>query len=318
MIDIFSGNSHLVKIAKQSIIDDFLQHNNSLALEELFFDKESPVMTDELLTIVSTNSLFHAHKLVIFNRLSQILDIKSSQDAKDYQTVLNSVIDSVHLVIIEPDLDQRSAWANFFKKQTNYKHFRAYIGVKLQQWLCDQAQTYGSNISQSVANYLIQRTGEDIIALDSELRKLSAYNQISTELIDELVVDTSSSQIFGLIDALFAQQYNKAFDLYQQQVSQNNQPLQILGSIIWQIQVIAIVKADSNSLDKISKIYGIHKFPLQKSKALASHIDWQYLNHLVDLCREADHRIKCDFIKPEQALLHLITKICNPKTMKTE
>lgn len=283
--------------------DDFLSDNSHLAFEYINLG-EQIIELGDLLNRLSV-SMLSPNKLVILENLSQ-------SEFKD-KVELIFQRNQIDLIVIEPQLDKKTNFSKFLSQHPGYLEYKPRKGSALQDWICQRAETLQTSLSPGLAGYLIERVGEDQIALESELQKLRAHPVISRDLIDQLVVANQSSQIFDLLNGLIEGNLNEALDLYEDQRRQKNQPLNILGSIVWQLEILLIAKNSRDSADKIGRDFAIHSFPVRKAQTAVRTMSGQYLHKLVDLCRQTDRRIRHDFIDPDEALLFLITKGCSLK-----
>ncbi|MCY4089015.1 MAG: DNA polymerase III subunit delta [Candidatus Saccharibacteria bacterium] len=305
MLEILSGDIYQIKARKQALIDQFLSQNEILGVENIDLETRPDITLSEFLTSISTLSLFNSPKLIFINHLSSRAEFKDN-----IEHILQVKADDIHLVIIESKLDLKTNFGKLLKRHPSHKEYKVLTGYQLQNWLCQQAANYSTKITPPVADYLIGKVGEDSISLDTELRKLQIYPEITKDLIDDLVIESTTSQIFQLLRELFSGDLNKVLELYNDQLIQKNHPLNILGSIVWQLQQVVIIKSQSQPIPITAKAFKMHEFVAQKSQVLAKSISWRQLNKLIDLCHLTDKHIKVDFMDPERAVEYLMTRGC--------
>ena len=318
MIKIISGDHYLLQIRKRAVKADFLHSNDPLAMKEIHFEDYNLIGLDDLVADLSTVSLFYSKRLIIVSNLITFLNVNSSGNSNNaqksqemIQSILESISNNTELLMVEPSLNSKSAIVKFLQQNYQYKHYTAPRGIELQNWLCEFAENRNSNLDRATAHHLIQKVGSDLTTLSSEISKLICYEKISIALIDDLVVGKLESSIFDLLTTIFNKDYNQSLDIYYQQIKQGIEPLKIIATIIWQLQILAIVKTTSESLNAISKKYGIHKYPLEKSQILATKLSYQNLLDLINLCQQSYKRIRVDFVDENQSVLHFITRACN-------
>ena len=303
-IKILSGDIYQIRGQKKALSDDFLADNSHLAFEYIDLEDQAIELGD-LLNRLSV-SMLSPNKMVILENLSR-------SDLKD-KIELIFQRNQIDLVIVEPQLDKKTSFGKFLSQQPGFLEYKPRKGPALQSWLCQRAGEMQTSLSPGLAGYLIERVGEDQVALENEIQKLRVYPSISRDLIDQLVVANQSSQIFDLLNELIGGRLNRALDLYEEQRQQKNQPISILGSIVWQLEILLIAKNSRDSADKISRDFAIHVFPVRKAQTAVKTMSGQYLHKLIDLCLQTDRRIRHDFADPDEALLFLITKGCSLKS----
>ena len=306
MLEILSGEIHQIEARRQAIVDQFLFDNNGLGLEVIDLEAQSDMSLAEFISSVSMLSLFNSTKLIVVKHLSTRADFRDN-----IKSILQAPTDRVHLIIIEPKLDLKTNFGKCLKKHPALQEYKSLTGFQLQQWLCQRARSYSTQITPQVADYLINKTGGDMIGLDTELQKLQVYTEITKDLVDSLVIAQPSDQSFQLLRALFSGHLNQTLDIYNNQLIQKNHPLNILGSIVWQLQNIVVLKSHSQPASKTAQLFKMHKFVAEKSQILAKLVSWKQLNKLIELCQLTDKHIKVHFMQPEIAVEYLIIKSCH-------
>ena len=303
MIKILSGDNQRVRAKKRLLVSDFLTDNDPLCLEDIDLE-DSPLEIADILSSLATTSLFNPSKMVVLRNLSRRADLKER-----VEDILAGVADGVSLVIVEGKLDKKTSFGKFLNGHPAHQEYRAYQGAELEGWLVKLAAARQSRLSRPTAAYLIQQVGSDSLALGNEIRKLSVHPEITRELIDGLVLPVPSSQIFDLLDALMKGDLAAAVKLYDDQRQQKNEPLSILGIFVWQLRILLLAKRAGNSSNIVAE-FGINQFAFRKAQALATKMSMAQLDHLIDLCRRTDERIRREFINPDEALRYLIFRGC--------
>ena len=303
-VKILSGDIYQIRDYKRKAVKDFLSKNPDFAYENIDLDSQD-LEASQLLSRLSVSMLCPC-KLVVLENMSK-------SEFKDKIELVLQKGQLIDLIVIEPTLDKKTTFGKILSKHPQHHQYLPLTGMQLINWLQQQAQVHQANLVPHLAQYLVERVGEDQLLLSNEIQKLSLYPLITRDLIDRLVPVNYSSQIFDLLNALISGNLRQTLDLYEDQRKQKNQPLNILGSIVWQLEIFLIVKNSQASVDSISQKFTIHRFPLQKSRRLVQHMSLQYLYKLLELCRQTDRRIRHHFIDPDEALLFLITKGCSLK-----
>ena len=305
MIKILSGDDYQIKICKQAVISDFLRDNDALSVEEIDIEMRSTFEVVDLLSILTTISLFNPCKLVILKNLKTRPEFQNN-----IKLILSSVVQGVSLLIIEPKIDKGTIYGQFLKKHDAFVEYKPYKGRELEDWLVQQAASYESRLEHHLAVYLIEKVGSESLLLDAELQKLRVYPVITQALIDDLVVPGCSSQIFELLDTLLSGQLNKALGLYYDQRRQKNESIAILGLFIWQLRILIIAKHHLSTSSEAASQFKISPYAFKKAQNLVRQLDAKKLNALVELCHRTDSRIRLEFIDPDEAFLFFIFRGC--------
>ncbi len=101
-----------------------------------------------------------------------------------------------------------------------------------QKFLRERAVQYGCELPGSCANYLVNRCGDDLQQLDSELQKVCAYaggGTITKEQIDAVAVPALQAQIFDLSRAILRGNPTRAMELLDQLLRQREPAGRILA-----------------------------------------------------------------------------------------
>ena len=276
MIRILSGDHYKIQQVKKRLVEAFLRENEALSIE-LINLAESDIQPSELVARLSSISLFNPRRLIILENLPY-----KASFTDNIEEICQAPIEGVTLVIVVPDLGKVDSWSKFLRSQKGHRECRALQGSELIKWLSERAQELGTNLSPMAARHLIDRMGQNPLALDNEIQKLRVYPQIDIAIINKLTVASHNSQIFDLLNNIFQGNLKKSLALYDDQRQQKNEPLAILGTFIWQLQIFIIAKISDKSADEISKSFGIHKFPIQKATVAVKKMSWFYLNTLLE------------------------------------
>ena len=141
---------------------------------------------------------------------------------------------------------------------------------------------------------MISRVGDDSSLLASEIEKIKIYkNEDKTITFDDITnLTTKSLEVnnFKLIDAIINKNKAEAFNLYQDRIKLNEEPIAIIISLANQIRIMYQVKQlylngyTENNIASILKIHPYRvKLASQNAKKYDSNILLNYLKQLADL-----------------------------------
>lgn len=303
MIKILSGDPYRVREACRYFKEAFLKDHDALNFERIDV-QEGKIACSEVIGRLHSTSLFATKQLVILENLNH-----NQEFLDNVETLCGELAPGVSLVMTV-DIDKKTRWGKFLSEQPDYRDYPPYQASELRNKLLQRAGELETFLTPKTADYLIVRLGSDLFILDNELQKLSVYPKITTELIDQLTVANYNSQIFELLDNLFRGHPARSLQLYDEQRQQKQEPLAILGTLTWQLQIFVIAKlgAAVKSDRQIAQDFKLHVFPVQKALSAVSNMDWNYLHTFIDLCRQIDRDIRLHFVSADDALKYLILK----------
>jgi DNA polymerase III subunit delta len=301
MISVITGkNSYLLNSKLKTLVDDFAVEYSDIAIEKIDCEEAEYQQIHDALH----NLPFLSHKkLVVLN-----MPGTHSEFAENLPSLIESISDSIDLIIVEPRPDKRSSYFKLLKQQNNFYLFEDINALDLSSWLCAETSRRGGELSASNAKYLVERLGSDQQMLNNELDKLISYDpRITNKTIDLLTEQSSQSTIFELIDSAFAGNIKRAFTLYHEQRSLKVDPIQIIAMLAWQLHVLAIVcSAGSRSSSEISKESGVNQYVVQKSQNIARKLTFEHLRKLINDLQDLDVRSKSQAIDIDEALKNYI------------
>lgn len=303
-VKVFIGpNSFALKQALSEVKAGFIKQHGDLAVETIDGDEAD---FQKVKSAVQSVPFLSSSKLTIVYNLGSI-----KEPAEEIEGIINSIGDEEELLIVEPKPDKRSSYYKYLKKNTEVKEFNELDERALAAWAVEYSKEKGAKLSTSDANYLIQRAGTGQELLSNELKKLIDYDvNITRENIDSLTEASPQTTVFNLLDAAFSGNTKKAIEIYGEQRYQGEEPLKILGLIIWQLHLVALVDAAEGKSDsEIMQASGLKPFTLNKSKSIVRHMGRQKIRDTLNKLVELDKRMKSSLIDPDEALKDLIISI---------
>jgi len=202
--------------------------------------------------------------------------------------------------------------------------FKPLKGQALERWIETEVKKQGGRIEKAAVAKLALSVGSDLWQLASEIEKLllfKSYNSkgqsqqpvILVEDVDYLVSANFETSIFDLIDALGERKSSQAMRLLSKLLTRGEDPLAILGMIIWQFRNLILIKtlvAQKKPLFEIVKQANLHPFVVQKSLAQSRNFDFPYLLKIYQKLEEVDLALKTGQLEPELALDLLVVGLC--------
>ncbi len=306
MITTITGSNDFAMLTELSKrIAEARKAYGDMAIERL---DGSEVDYERLHEAVQSLPFLSERKLVVLDTPSQSKKFNEQIDA-----LLESVSDSVDVIINEPKLDKRSSYYKTLKKETDFQEFNELDGSALGNWAVSYVAQLGGKLSLGNANFLISRVGASQQLLKNELDKLFLYQpEITRETIELLSEETPQSSIFELLDAALRGDLSETTRLYKEQRALKVEPQQIIAMLAWQLHILALVKtAGERSAETISSDAKLSPFVVRKCLGLVRQISFEQLKQMVSNALNLDVRLKTESLDPDESLQYYLLTIRN-------
>ena len=186
---------------------------------------------------------------------------------------------------------------------------------ELISWVGRHLKKQGKRITVDDAQYLIHRSGGSMTALLGEIGKLAAYVEdetVTREHVDLLVEPALEAETWDLTDAIAAGRYEKALQVLRTLLEKQEEPVKILGGMGSQFRRLLAAKrlldAGKRQQD-LMKLCGISGYPAQKAMETAKRLPERFCARAVELCLEADEKLKTSYDTPERVLELLVLEL---------
>ena len=297
MIYLLYGKEELL-IQKE--IDNIKKENelNDLDVNEYELDT---VSLKEALEDAETISFFHDKKAVILNHCTFLTGTTKKGSIEQPIALLEEYIKHPNpstiliLVVFSEKLDERKKIVKMLKKEVIVKELNQVANQ--EQFVKDLF--HGYQISRDDLNLFQKKVGNHLELLEQEAEKLKMASfqekTITTELIQDITIQTIDLDIFGLIEAIVLKQKEKAMMMLDEMIKRGEEPLMILIMLANQFRIIYQAKElyqKGYTEKNIASMLSIHPFrikkALEKRRMFSSEILLSYIKQLAEL----DYQIK--------------------------
>ena len=304
MITTLTGNNSFLRSSKLTRLkNEFSKQYGKENIERI---SGETLETAELPSLLQGGSLFSSNRMVIIRDVS-----KNKELAEKLVDYFEKVPEEVSLILVENQLDKRTSLYKTLKKATDFQECIEPSDSDLLKWIVQYTNDFGGEINQSLARKLLDYVGVDQQRLVGEIEKLVSYSaKITSESVDELVEKRPQSTAFQLLDLVLSAQKEKALNVLDNLERAFEDPYQIANLLIWQVQVLAVVKSAGARPDsQISKETKLNPYVISKTKSLARRIDTKKLNKIIELSAQLDIELKSTNAKPWRLVEHTILAI---------
>jgi len=279
--------SYLIEKNINKIIEQY--NDNDVIKYDLEQDSLTKIIND-----ANSVSLFSDKKtIIVYNSYIFTGSTKKNieHNIEDLELYLNNINeDTVLVFVVENEkLDERKKITKLVKKVGIIKEYNDVDTISVVK---DLFNDY--SISLDLIKYLIERVGDNLPLLSSEIEKIKTYKNsdknITKEDIDNLTIKSLEVNNFKLIDAIISKNKKLAYELYTERVKLNEEPIAIIIAIANQIRIMYQVKQlylNGYTENNIAKILNIHpyrvKLASQNSRKYSEDLLIKYLKQLADL-----------------------------------
>lgn len=153
---------------------------------------------------------------------------------------------SVCFLFVEEEVDKRSKMYKTVKNKGRVVEFAVQNEELLTRWILSRLKKEGKNITGSVMQLFLSKTGTDMGNIDRELEKLICYTMdkdvIEAKDVEAIATEQTTNRIFEMINAIAEHNQRKALDLYYDLLTLKEPPMRIMYLITRQFQILFNLK----------------------------------------------------------------------------
>lgn len=184
--------------------------------------------------------------------------------------------------------------------EVHFYPFPKLEGTALSKWTSQRIVGYGATVAPEALRALIERAGDDLWQLNSEIQKLVAYadgEQITKEMVDKLVRASFDSNIFALMDAVSSHKAAQVLQLLEEERASGAHDGYIFSMLLRQIRILLSVRLamEENpraNQNEIASILDLHPFVAGKAVQQARNVSVNKLRQIHDLLYAFDTGMK--------------------------
>ena len=313
----FSSRQHLNNLKNKYLTEiDTLGHNLTNINGET-------TNLSEINNAINTVSLLVRKRMVIITNLFKNKSEENLKNITNFFKEASNNESNETIIIIYEHISEKERLTKIKKellailKNTKYspKPFNKLSNQQITNWIISEIQSKGSNISYNAANLLCTAINGDLWAANSEINKLINYkhpNTIETEDVKIMVTMPFNDNIFGLTDAIGANNASHAINLLNNQFESGSNEFQILEMVRRHFKILLQIKTqiEKNQTQKqIATHTKLHPFVVQKSIAQTKNFTKKKLIDLSNQLTNIDYLAKTGKAKAKNMLETLIVSL---------
>lgn len=233
-------------------------------------------------------------------------------DLADY---LAEVAPTTHLLFVEEEVDKRSRMYKAVKKEGKIVEFATQSEELITRWILSRLKKEGKNITGSVMQLFLSKTGTDMGNIDRELEKLICYtlekDVIEAEDVEAIATEQTTSKIFDMVNAIAEHNQRRALDLYYDLLTLKEPPMRIMYLITRQFQILLNIRdMASKGLDQqiMAQKAGIPPFAVKRNITQAKGFTLEQLKGALREGVELEEAVKTGQMNDQMAVELFIMK----------
>lgn len=187
----------------------------------------------------------------------------------------------------------------------------------IKEYVLSYFSEKGFSISRNALNLLLQLTDHNLTRSIKETEKLVLYHMDQTEIAIEsiqiLVSKSLEQNIFDLNERVLNKNVKESIELYQDLITQKEDPIKILALMISQFRLllqVKILKKKGYQQSDIAAILKIHPYRVKLAIQKEQKFKQEVLSKAHHLLITADHEIKTGKVNPELQIELFIWQFC--------
>lgn len=149
---------------------------------------------------------------------------------------------STYFVFVEEEVDKRSKMYKAVKNAGKIVEFATQTEELITRWVLARLKKEGKNITGSVMQLFLGKTGSDMGNIDRELEKLICYTMdksvIEAADVEAIATEQTTNRIFEMVNAIAEHNQRRALDLYYDLLTLKEPPMRIMYLITRQFQIL--------------------------------------------------------------------------------
>lgn len=274
-----------------------------------YFEGKNPDVK-EIISLADTMPFFSERRLILIDGSGFF---KSAPE--ELVNYLPQMPDTTCMIFCESEVDKRNRLYKKVKEMGYAAELNKQDSAQLMKWAAGILAKDGKKITKQVMEYFLERTGDDMENIRTELEKLTCYaldrDVITKEDVEAVGTVHVSNRIFDMVSAIVAGNTKKAMDLYEDLLTLKEPPMRILFLIARQfnqlLQVKELLAAGCGKGDIASRIK-VPPFAAGKLITQARAFTKEQILSYVELCVESEEAVKTGRLAERLAVELLIAR----------
>ncbi len=275
--------------------------------------------TTILTSLLSEGRIFWVYNTSLFSPPKKETAKKKENSAageKEILRLLEQDFSDEIIIFSVLQVDKRKKIVKMIEKAGKLVDFPLLKGAALLKWLTSRLAREKLKAEEGAVLELVERAGENLTLLNSELEKISLYlggeKTVSRELVRRLVPGSSQGNIFQLTEAVGRKKMDEAVLHLNRITAQNEHPLVIMAMITRQFRLLfqlCLLQDKNLSRREILAALKIQPFFLDKLQEQVKNYTSDSLAEIFRYLKETDGAIKSGRLEARDALEQMVLKL---------
>ncbi len=269
----------------------------------------SDLQLAQLPDLLLGGTLFAEKRLVVIKGLSEN---KQLWDAlPDW---LSRMSDDIHLVLVEQKPDKRTKTYKDLKKHANVQEFVLWGDRDIstaESWVVAEAKRQSLALDKKSAQTLVARVGMDQWQLYQALQKLAVLDNVTSEVISQIIEATPSENVFNLLEAALRGNSQQVTQMVQG-LQRSQDPYMTFGLLSGQVFQLAALAISNKPAGEVASDIGAHPYALSKLEPHSKRLGRTGTRKVVSIFADTDVAMKSTATDPwlliEEALIKVINQ----------
>ena len=274
-----------------------------------YFEGKNPDVR-EIISLADTMPFFAERRLILIDGSGFF---KNSPD--ELTEYLPQMPDTTCIIFCESEVDKRSRLYKKVKELGYAAELKKQDSTQLMNWAAGILGKDGKKITKPVMEYFLDRTGDDMENIRTELEKLICYTMgrevITKEDVEAIGTVHVTNRIFDMVSAIVSGNTKKAMELYEDLLTLKEPPMRILFLIARQFnQLLQTKELVGTGADKGQLASKLKVPPFAAGKLInqARGFSKEQILSYVQLCVESEEAVKTGRLSDRMAVELLIAK----------
>lgn len=304
---IYGEEKYLVRSVKKLFMDGVVGSEDNMNYSK-FSGKDCNAR--EVIESADTLPFFTDYRVVLLDNTGWF---KSSND--EIVEYMKNIPESTVIIFIEAEVDKRNRLYKQVKSLGYICECNRMNNQDLTKWILVRLNKENKKITKDNMNYFLEKVGDDMDNISSELDKLISYtlgrDVIEREDIDKVCISEITGKIFEMVDSIGNKNQKKALDLYYDLIAVREAPMKILYMLSRQFNIMLQLKELSNSgvpASEMAKKMGMQNFIINKTLGQCKNFKRATLKNAINYCLKLEEAVKMGNMNDKIAVELIIIK----------
>lgn len=258
----------------------------------------------EVIDLAETLPFFAERRVILIENSGFFKNV--CDELADY---LVQIPPTTHFIFVEEEVDKRSRMYKAVKKEGKIVEFTTQTEELLTRWILTRLKKEGKNITGSVMQLFLSKTGTDMGNIDRELEKLLCYtldkSVIEAEDVEAVTTEQTTNKIFDMVNAIAEHNQRRALDLYYNLLTLKESPMRIMYLITRQFHILLNIRdMASKGLNQqtMAQKAGIPPFAVRRNITQAKGFTVEQLKEAIREGVELEEAVKTGRMNDQMAV----------------